>query len=102
MAEKEKPQNDGLRKWLIIDTILSVIFMLYLSSVILEYILGTFFIAPLILIYWFFIIILCAGLLITSWVLNKREKNTGSIIWSIIAFVISVICLILGILIKYY
>jgi hypothetical protein len=102
MTEKQKPHNDGLRKWLIIDTILSVIFMLYLSSVVLEFVVGTVFVAPLIFVYWFFIIIFCTGLLITSWVLKKREKNTGSTICSIITIVISVICLILGILIKYY
>jgi len=101
MTEIEKPQSDGLRKWLIIDTILSVIFMLYLSSAILDHVMNTMFIATMIFIYWAFLLILWVGLFITTWVLKTKEKNTGSIIWSIITFVISVLYLVLGILIKY-
>lgn len=86
---------------MIIDTTLSVVFMVYLSAVVLEYIVGVVFIAPMILIYWFGIIVLCTGLLIASWILKGNEKNTGSIILSILALVVSVSCLILGILIRY-
>ena len=102
MTENGKPETDGLKIWLIIDTISSVIFMLYYSFVMEELSVGIVQVAPIILVYWLILLFLSTGLLFISWVLKKKGRNTGSLVCSIFPFIISLLCLIFVILLQYY
>ena len=103
MNENGKSKTDSLRIWLIIDTIFSAISILYFSSVVLDFGFGDMaVVAIVVLVIWLFLVGLCAILIYISWGLSKKGKNTKALIWSFVAFVISAICLILGILLKYF
>jgi len=97
MPENAKPIPDGLRKWLIIDTILSAIFIsipyLYLLS-------ACFSSGPAcLMILTGIFVMLCVHfvpstvLIITSWRFWKREMRKKAKTWSFVALGISILLL---------
>ena len=88
MTENGKSNSEGLRIWLFIDTILSMIFILLSYYLWLTDFGGDagIMILPVVFVIFCVHLALCTALIIHSWVLRKEGKFTKSIIWSIIAF----------------